>query len=95
MFIFHFLSKQRHTINLSRRVNDNEYMHNRHTLQFYQRNRSTYPFGKSADEDRRRKDSSGSNPNSAALERVLCPDEARVLQRANQIVQYVPPRTRI
>lgn len=26
---------------------------------------------------------------SAALERVLCPDEARVLQKANQIVMYV------
>lgn len=93
-FFFNFHSKQRHTINLPRRINDNEYTQNRQTLQFYQRNRSTfgYAFGKSNDEERRRKDSTGNSPNSAALERALCPDEARVMQRANQIVQYVPPK---
>ncbi|GJQ74626.1 Myo9 [Trypoxylus dichotomus] len=58
--------------------------------QFYQRTRSVSSggtnYGKNED-DRRRKDSlTNNNPNSAALERVLCPNEARVMQRANQIV---------
>lgn len=88
-------SKQRHTINLPRRVNDNEFSQNRQNvvLQQHPRGRSTlgYTFGKNSDDERRRKDSSGNNPNTVKLQRVLCPDEARVMQRANQIVQYVPP----
>lgn len=39
-------------------------------------------------EGKRCKDSSPS-PHSGGLERMLCPDEARVLERANQIVMYV------
>lgn len=59
--------------------------------QFYQRNRNSVgtSYSKTNEEERRRKDSVGSGPHSAALERVLCPDEARVMQRANQIVMYV------
>ncbi|KAJ8918892.1 hypothetical protein NQ315_016794 [Exocentrus adspersus] len=58
--------------------------------QFYQRTRSTSGASKSIEDDRsRRKDStgggSGGASNSAALER-LAPDEARAIQRANQIV---------
>jgi hypothetical protein len=34
--------------------------------------------------------SSGRKESVAGLERVLCPSEARVLERANQIVMYVP-----
>lgn len=42
-----------------------------------------------------RKDVLGASgsPSAAALQRVLCPDEARVMQRANQIVMYVPAHT--
>lgn len=61
--------------------------------QFYQRTRSTTNsgtnYGKNADDRRRRDSLSNNNPNSVALERVLCPSEARAMQRANQIVMYV------
>lgn len=61
--------------------------------QFYQRTRSVSGggtnYGKYEDERRRKDSLSNNNPNSAALERVLCPSEARVMQKANQIVMYV------
>lgn len=55
--------------------------------QFYQRNRSVGVGSKVTDDDKRRRESTGCT--SSALERVLCPDEARAIQRANQIVMYV------
>ncbi|XP_022914623.2 unconventional myosin-IXa-like isoform X3 [Onthophagus taurus] len=59
--------------------------------QFYQRTRtvssSAGPNDRKSEEEKRRKDSAGNAAaNSAALERGLCPNEARVMQRANQIV---------
>lgn len=38
---------------------------------------------KKSDEDTRHREAAGK------FERVLCPDEARVMQKANQIVMYV------
>lgn len=79
------------------RNNDSEvpHSHNNNRLswpQFYQRNRNNIGASnnKSNEDERRRKDSIGGTSNSVTLERVLCPDDARVMQRANQIVMYVP-----
>ncbi|KAJ8929123.1 hypothetical protein NQ314_018208 [Rhamnusium bicolor] len=88
--------KQRHPVSFNRtgRNNDNEPAsnnnHNRLSWpQFYQRNRTSGSSSKNTEDDRRRKDSTGGSPGtSAALER-LAPDEARAIQRANQIVMYV------
>ncbi|KAF5301534.1 hypothetical protein FQR65_LT08838 [Abscondita terminalis] len=89
------ISKQRNTVTYNRigRNNESEVpnSNNNNRLswpQFYQRNRNSLGIShnRSNEEERRRKDSTGSSPHSNALERVLCPDEARVMQRANQIV---------
>lgn len=66
---------------------DNETSNNRLSWpQFYQRTRSTTNLNKNTEEERRRKNSqTGSPGQSAGLER-LPPDEARAIQRANQIV---------
>lgn len=65
---------------------DNESSNNRLSWpQFYQRTRSTTNISKCSEEDRRRKNSQSSPGQSAGLER-LPPDEARAIQRANQIV---------
>ncbi|XP_063930776.1 unconventional myosin-IXa-like isoform X2 [Zophobas morio] len=86
------ISKQRNILSINRlgRNNENEVPSNNNYNrlswpQFYQRNRGSGAGNKTVDDERRRKDPSGNNPNSA-LERVLCPDEARAIQRANQIV---------
>ncbi|XP_044259100.1 unconventional myosin-IXa-like [Tribolium madens] len=88
------ISKQRNILSINRlgRNNENNEVpsNNNNRLswpQFYQRNRAIggATSNKTLDDERRRKDSTGNNPNSA-LERVLCPDEARAIQRANQIV---------
>lgn len=56
--------------------------------QLYQRSRNSLGGSctKNYPEERRYKEPVGSP---SALERVLCPDEAKVMQRANQIVMYV------
>lgn len=87
-------SKQRNTIAFNRgrntevEVPNNNSGHNRLSWpQFYQRNRNnlTSTNSKIPVEDRHSRESGGSS----AFERVLCPDEARVMQKANQIVMYV------
>lgn len=86
--IFYSFSKQRNTVlnyRTTRNV-DNEASNNRLSWpQFYQRNRSTTNPNKNIEEERRRKNSQSSPGQSAGLER-LPPDEARAIQRANQIV---------
>ncbi|KAJ8975586.1 hypothetical protein NQ317_000015, partial [Molorchus minor] len=88
------ISKQRHTVSFNRtgRTNaDNDPPTNNRLSwpQFYQRNRGAGGNTKNAEDDRRRKEATGGSPgSSAALER-LAPDEARAIQRANQIVMYV------
>lgn len=88
-------SKQRNTIAFNRgrntevEVPNNNSGHSRLSWpQFYQRNRNNLSTtnSKTPAEDRHNRDSTGSS----AFERVLCPDEARVMQKANQIVMYVP-----
>lgn len=75
--------------------NNNNNNHNRLSWpQFYQRNRnnnSSNNNSKCVEEERsRRKEPSTANcSNSVALEKVLGLDEARAIQRANQIVMYV------
>ncbi|KAG5896314.1 hypothetical protein JTB14_030518 [Gonioctena quinquepunctata] len=82
------ISKQRN-MPFSRmgRNSDNESSNNRLSWpQLYHRNRNSGGSSKNSEDDRRRKDSSnGSSSSSAGLER-LGPDEARAIQRANQIV---------
>lgn len=58
--------------------------------QFYQRNNRVSLNVAKGEEQRQRKESMSGQGPAAALERVLCPSEARVMQRANQIVMYVP-----
>lgn len=94
-------SKQRITLNRTpgRNINENEVPtsnnNNNNRLswpQFYQRNRNNNSNNsKNIDEERRRKESTGnsSSTNAVALERVLGLDEARAIQKANQIVMYV------
>lgn len=89
MLIFRLFSKQRNTVlnyRTTRNV-DHESSNNRLSWpQFCQRTRSTTAVNKNTEEERRRKSSqSGSPGQSAGLER-LPPDEARAIQRANQIV---------
>ncbi|XP_030757921.1 unconventional myosin-IXa-like isoform X2 [Sitophilus oryzae] len=83
------ISKQRTTVHvLNRSTEETTASSNRLSWpQFYQRNRSstTNSAQKSSDEERKRRDSA-SNQSSAVLDRVLCPDEARAIHRANQIV---------
>uniref|UniRef100_A0A6P7FZ73 Unconventional myosin-IXb-like isoform X1 n=1 Tax=Diabrotica virgifera virgifera TaxID=50390 RepID=A0A6P7FZ73_DIAVI len=83
------ISKQRNTISFNRlgRNLDNESSNNRLSWpQLYQRNRHSPSSNKNNDDDRRRKDSlTGSPSSSVGLER-LAPDDARAIQRANQIV---------
>lgn len=66
---------------------DNETSNNRLSWpQFYQRSRCNTNLNKNTEEERRRKNSQcGSPGQSAGLDR-LPPDEARAIQRANQIV---------
>lgn len=69
-------------------VPNNNNGHNRLSWpQLYQRNRNNLTSGNSkiSESEQRHRDSGGAN----AFERVLCPDEARVMQKANQIVMYV------
>ena len=91
-------SKQSNTVPINRlgRHNDeNDVSGNNHNRmswpQFYQRNRgSTGNFNcKVADDDKRQKGTSTGSSKSITLERVLCPNEARAMQRASQIVMYV------
>lgn len=80
------ISKQRHTVSTFNRSRDESPSNRLSWPQFYQRNRSANSaLTKNNDDERRRRDSSSSQ-GASALERVLCPDEARVIQRANQIV---------
>ncbi|CAG9822727.1 unnamed protein product [Phaedon cochleariae] len=83
------ISKHRNTISFNRigRNSDNESSSNNRLSwpNLYQRNKNTSSSNKHADDERRRKDSLGSPSGSVGLER-LGPDEARALQRANQIV---------
>lgn len=81
-------SKHRHTTSSFHRSNDEPTSNRLSWPQFYQRNRSNLSTTKINDDDRQRRESSTSQA-SYTLEKVLCPDEARVIQRANQIVMYV------
>lgn len=85
-------SKQRNTISFNRlgRNLDNEQSNNRLSWpQLYQRNRHSPNSSKNSEDDRRRKDSLTGSPNSSVGLERLAPDEARAIQRANQIVMYV------
>lgn len=104
-FTFVPYSKQRNTIALNRLSRnsgsdaDAPNNHNRLSWpQFYNRGKaSTASKAGGNDEGRTRKDAAvgggggggGGGPHAAAFERVMCPDQARVMQRANQIVMYV------
>ncbi|XP_048526366.1 unconventional myosin-IXAa isoform X3 [Dendroctonus ponderosae] len=79
------ISKHRHTTSSFHRSNDEPTTNRLSWPQFYQRNRSNLSTTKTNDDDRQRRESSTSQA-SYTLEKVLCPDEARVIQRANQIV---------
>lgn len=99
-------SKQRNTVMATRGLrnyNENDAAGNNHNRLswpqfYYNRNRVSVNAGngKSPEEQGRmsRRDSLGigapGNASTAVFDRVLCPDEARVMQRANQIVMYVP-----
>lgn len=91
-FIFIPNSKQRNTVAITRAARnlDNEPTNNRLSWpQFYQRTRSATNLNKNVEEDRRRKDSLGGSPGQSTGYERLGPDEARAIQRANQIVMYV------
>lgn len=79
-------SKQRNTVSFNR--SSAEATNNRMSWpQFYQRTKTSSPHANlETKEDTRKKDQGASSRPSAALERVLCPDDARVMQRATQIV---------
>ncbi|XP_060525524.1 unconventional myosin-IXa-like isoform X2 [Cylas formicarius] len=80
------ISKQRNSTSGSYRSSD-EPSNRLSWPQFYQRNRTSSgsAIGKIAADERRRHETH-TNSGTAALEKVLCPDEARAIQRANQIV---------
>nr|XP_023020766.1 unconventional myosin-IXa-like [Leptinotarsa decemlineata] len=83
------ISKQRSAMPFSRigRNSDNESSNNRLSWpQLYHRNRNSGSNNKNTDDDRRRKDSSNGGASSSAGLQRLGPDEARAIQRANQIV---------
>lgn len=77
-------------INRATRNVDNESPNNRLSWpQFYQRTRTSSASTKTWEEDRRRKDTvTAGSSGPSGLER-LAPDDARAIQRANQIVMYV------
>ncbi|XP_066140696.1 unconventional myosin-IXb-like isoform X2 [Euwallacea fornicatus] len=79
------ISKQhRHTTSPFHRAVDEASPNRLSWPQFYQRNRSVVPT-KNNDEEKLRRETANLQ-NSYALEKMLCPDEARAIQRANQIV---------
>lgn len=86
----HIYSKQRHTTSPFHRAVDEAAPNRLSWPQFYQRNRSNQSNAtkNNNEDDRLRRDSAANCQGSYALEK-LCPDEARVIQRANQIVMYV------
>lgn len=54
------------------------------------KNSTSFTISKTNDKERHIKDSSSlGTKSSISLERVLCPDDAKVMQKANQIVMYV------
>ncbi|KAK9879186.1 hypothetical protein WA026_004034 [Henosepilachna vigintioctopunctata] len=89
------ISKQRNNAPANRyggKINDSGASNNSHNRlswpQFYQRNSNSTnkPNGEEKIEKRRKESLGNTSANAAALERVLCPDEARAIQMANQIV---------
>lgn len=85
IFLYYSNSKQRNTVTFNRGRNNEVEVPNSNRLswpQFYQRNRIAVN-NKKSEEDQRHREPSGK------FDRVLCPDEARVMQKANQIVMYV------
>lgn len=87
-------SKQRNTITINRGRNNNDVdaPSNNNRLswpQFYQRNRSNLHHTSANNNKKSEDDPNRHREPSGKFERVLCPDEARVMQKANQIVMYV------
>nr|CAI5823164.1 unnamed protein product [Callosobruchus analis] len=88
------ISKQRNTILFSkggRNIDCEQSSNNRLSWpQFYQRGRTGSACTKNSEEEqRRRKDSAGGGSGTTSGLDRLAPDEARAIQRANQIVMYV------
>ncbi|XP_076251183.1 unconventional myosin-IXb-like isoform X1 [Rhynchophorus ferrugineus] len=81
------ISKQRHSLSpLNRSTEESSTSNHLSWHQFYQRNRTSTNINVKTNEDDRKRRDSNSSQGTNALERVLCPDEARAIQRANQIV---------